>query len=151
MPTDYQTLCAELLAVFDSYDDESNLVGIFDDMKANKNDLLDRARAALAEPLPPADGEVAELVAWLREAAWHAGHQAPIAGRFFRAADLLERLVPEPEPKRPSDEELTLTYAYAVAAAVDNKQGSFKEEDVKAAQLAGLRTVLARWGHAPNA
>ena len=48
MTTDYRALCAELLAVFDSYDDESSLVGIFDDMKANKNDLLDRARLALA-------------------------------------------------------------------------------------------------------
>jgi hypothetical protein len=47
--TNYKALCAELLAVFDNYDDESNLVGIFDDMKANKIDLLDRARAALAE------------------------------------------------------------------------------------------------------
>lgn len=62
--TDFRALCAELLAVFDSYDDESNLVGIFDDMKANKNDLLDRARAALAaepEPKRPTSEELLAL------------------------------------------------------------------------------------------
>ena len=57
---DYRAMCAELLAVFDSYDDESNLVGIFDDMKANKNDLLDRARALLAAP-EGTDGEVPRI------------------------------------------------------------------------------------------
>lgn len=55
--TDYKALCAELLAVFDNYDDESNLVGIFDDMKANKIDLLDRARLALV-PVTPVNGKV---------------------------------------------------------------------------------------------
>ena len=45
----------------------------------------------------------------------------------------------------PSDEELTLTYAYAVTAAVGNRRGPFKKEDAEAAQLAGLRAVLARY------
>jgi hypothetical protein len=52
----------------------------------------------------------------------------------------------QPETVAPTDEELTLVYAYAVAAAVDNKRGPFKPEDAEAAQLAGLRAVLARWG-----
>jgi hypothetical protein len=43
--------------------------------------------------------------------------------------------------------QLTLTYAYAVAAAVDNKRGPFTTEAAEAAQLAGLRAVLAKWGH----
>jgi hypothetical protein len=55
----------------------------------------------------------------------------------------------QPEPVAPTDEELTLVYAYAVAAAVDNKRGPFKPEDAEAAQLAGLRAVLTRWG-TPN-
>ena len=71
-------------------------------------DAITTARTALAEPVPPAAGEVQE---------------------------------------RPTDEELTLTYAYAVAAAVGNKRGPFKKEDAEAAQLAGLRAVLARWGY----
>ena len=52
----------------------------------------------------------------------------------------------QPEPVAPTDEELTLVYAYAVAAAVGNKRGPFKQEEAEAAQLAGLRAVLARWG-----
>jgi hypothetical protein len=56
-------------------------------------------------------------------------------------------LLAQPEPKDPTDEELTLTYAYAVAAAVGNKRGPYTTEDAEAAQLAGLRAVLAKWGH----
>jgi hypothetical protein len=52
---------------------------------------VDRARAALAEPEPATDGEVAELVKWLR--ANSSGIYRPAA----RAADLLERLA-ESEP-----------------------------------------------------
>ena len=55
-------------------------------------------------------------------------------------------LLAQPEPEEPTDEEVTLTYAYAVAAAVGNKRGPFKPEDAEAAQLAGLRAVLSRWG-----
>ena len=70
--TDYKALCAELLAVFDNYDDESNLVGIFDDMKANKIDLLDRARTALAaEQDNPTDEHILRLA---RE--WNSGYES---------------------------------------------------------------------------
>ena len=55
-------------------------------------------------------------------------------------------LLAQSDPEGPTDEELTLTYAYAVAAAVDNKRGQFTTEDIEAAQLAGLRAVLAKWG-----
>jgi hypothetical protein len=50
------------------------------------------------------------------------------------------------EPQGPTDGELTLVYACAVAAAIGNKQGPFKTEEAEAAQLAGLRAILARWG-----
>jgi hypothetical protein len=45
-----------------------------------------------------------------------------------------------------TDDKLMMTYAYAVAAAVDNKRGPFNKDAAEAAQLAGLRAVLARWG-----
>jgi hypothetical protein len=86
---DYKALCAELVDVSDNPSPPQY-----------KADVLNRARAALAQP----------------------------------------------EPVAPTDEELTLVYAYAVAAAVGNKRGPFKPEDAEAAQLAGLRAVLARWG-----
>jgi hypothetical protein len=119
------------------------------DIRAELQPLFDalNARAALAaEPEPPADGEVAELVACLHKLAradWLSDETADI---LTRAADLLERLA-DSEPVGPSDEELTLVYAYAVTAVVDNKRGPFKPEEAEAAQLAGLRAVLARWGN----
>jgi hypothetical protein len=58
--TDFRALCAELLEIFDKYDEESNLRGLIWDMKSDGNDLLDRARAALAQPEPqgPTDEEL---------------------------------------------------------------------------------------------
>jgi hypothetical protein len=58
--TDYKALCAELLAIFEKYDDESNLAGIYWDMETDGNDILDRARAALAqhEPEGPTDEDI---------------------------------------------------------------------------------------------
>ena len=113
-------------------------------------DAINTARAALAaEPEPPVDGEVAELVAWLRsleDASVWFEEGTTEAMKLSRAADLLSRLAPQPVQERPTDEELTLTYAYAVAAALGNKRGPFKKEDAEAAQLAGLRAALARWG-----
>jgi hypothetical protein len=52
-------------------------------------------RTALAEPEPPADGEVAELVAWLWSMRELAGECNPDEQcRYARAAELLERLAP---------------------------------------------------------
>ena len=99
MSTDYRALCAELADALAEW----QLGGGLPEDTADA-DLINRARAALAQP----------------------------------------------EPGAPTDEELTLVYAYAVAAAVDNKRGPFKPEDAEAAQLAGLRTVLARWGTPTN-
>jgi hypothetical protein len=61
--------------------------------------------------------------------------------------DEARALLAQPVAEGPTEEELTLTYAYAVAAAVDNKRGPFTTEAAEAAQLAGLRAVLAKWGH----
>jgi hypothetical protein len=70
--------------------------------------------------------------------------------RFCKAVLSARTALAQPEPVAPTDEELTLVYAYAVAAAVGNKRGPFKPEDAEAAQLAGLRAVLARWGTPAN-
>lgn len=50
MTNDFRSLLAELYTIFEKYDDESNLAGIRDDLKSDGNDILDRARAALAMP-----------------------------------------------------------------------------------------------------
>ena len=63
------------------------------------------------------------------------------AEREARAA-----LAAEPVGEGPSDEDLIHTYAHAVAAAVDAHPGALNQEDAQAAQLAGLRAVLSRWG-----
>ena len=112
MTTDFRSLCAELLkelALFVDSDGDSSYIS--DDEKeaqAHVKDaraLIATARAALAEPEPPAAGEVAELVAWLR---WH-GTGGPgridgtpwTASQLTLAANLLERLAPQPVPEGP--------------------------------------------------
>jgi hypothetical protein len=97
MTTDFRALCAELLAAADEYAGMNPYMRLDNAMKT--------ARAALAAPEPPADGEVAETVKWLREEtqiSW--ADSCPIAaGRLTRAADLLERLaVPEPPAVAPA-------------------------------------------------
>ena len=133
-------------ALISSMADELDYYRIGKEGYDTSHPLAAEARLALAaEPEPPNDEEVAELVAWLRDRA-DSSSLAFTARRITRAAELLERLAPEPVPEGPTDEELTLTYAYAVAAALGNKRGPFKKEDAEAAQLAGLRAALARWG-----
>jgi transcriptional regulator GlxA family with amidase domain len=81
--TDFRALCADLLRELDH-------ASAWDYQQT----LKDQARAALAEPQPAADGEVAELVAWLRDRAeGNARVGAPTAAAFLtRAAELLEQL-----------------------------------------------------------
>ena len=82
----------------------------------------------------------AELLEWAERTSSH----------YYKQADVIVRaraLLAQPVAEEPTDEELTLTYAYAVAAAVDNKRGQFTTEAAEAAQLAGLRAVLAKWGN----
>ena len=81
--TDFRALCAELLAEWDSY--------------SNGGDAWDRARAALAQLEPPADGEVAELVAALEADAEcveveHYDLCNMTAEQMRRAATLLQQL-----------------------------------------------------------
>jgi hypothetical protein len=97
MTTDYRELCTELLAWAEKTTAHYYVLP----------DVLIRARAALAEqPVsepytlePPADGEVAELVAELRSVTKALNEEGLMgsADPCRRAADLLERLA-EPEP-----------------------------------------------------
>jgi hypothetical protein len=84
---DFRALCAELLQPLAEYDGANPY--------HEHRDLITRARAALAaEPEPPADGEVAELVTELKLMASDAAaaSQTSDAQILTRAADLLERL-----------------------------------------------------------
>jgi hypothetical protein len=97
MTTDFRALCAELLFALE------NEGYAHWTTPPHEDELCLSARAALAEPQPPVDGEVSELAAWLRAQgqnrdALHLPGQK-IVGELrtapfllTRAADLLERL-----------------------------------------------------------
>jgi hypothetical protein len=160
MTIDIRALCSELI---------ENLE-IHCEIDVYSLKLIDRARLALAEPEPPADGEVAELVAWFRDRA-DSSSLAFTARRITRAADLLERLAPQPElegpidgpavqsrepasvMEEPSDEAIE---SWAAASSVpgeflDPDSGRWERCLSSEEFCATVRAVLARWGHAPNA
>jgi hypothetical protein len=128
-------------------------------------DILTRAADLLehlvAEPEGPSDDELLKLTENISTeylckhkslpSDWDPGDYASNTKGLIEFARAVlarwGRSTTQPEPMTPTDEELTLVYAYAVTAAVDNKRGPFKPEDAEAAQLAGLRAVLARWGN----
>lgn len=97
----------------------------------------------------PDDGEVAELVAWLRR---HADIQEAAgthwAQQFTRAADLLERLAPQPVPEEPTNQEIE---EWAAASSVpgeslDPDSGRWERCLSSEEFCATVRAVLARWG-----
>ncbi len=95
---DFRALCAELLAALEIQ---------LDELRFN-NRLCLRARAALAEPEPPADGEVAEL-----EANFRAWYQDTHGSAYFGAMPLCvaigwaqHLLQPKATPPRPADGEV---------------------------------------------
>ncbi len=95
MSTDFRALCAELADVLAELP------------FGTCEELVVRARAALMadgpavpeghQPAPPAAGEVAELVAWLRLSA-DCADESRIAENLSRAADLLTQRHPAPVP-----------------------------------------------------
>ena len=125
--------------------------------------LLDRARAALAEPELPADGEVAELVACLRRLAisdWLSDETADI---LTRAVDLLEQhLPPLSKMEDKSEKYVIVSPEFYAAACLRMERRSkpvgptdeeldelFTEIDQGGEALscrAFARAVLARWG-----
>ena len=92
MTDTFRALCAELVDAWLKGDD---IVG-----------AINRARAALGEadepvvPAPPADGEVAELVAWLQEEAddYECIGCEDSAAKCKRAAELLQRPMADLSP-----------------------------------------------------
>lgn len=46
--TTYKTLCAELIDLFEKYNDESNMGGIRSDLESDPNNVIQRAKAKLA-------------------------------------------------------------------------------------------------------
>jgi hypothetical protein len=145
MTPDFRALCAELLAAADEYAGMNPYMRLDNAMKT--------ARAALAaEPEPPADGDVAELVAWLRnEAKQHADSWPEASAKATRLADFLERLA-EPELVGPSDDELLkLTENISTKYLCKHKSlPSDWDPGDYASSTKGLiefaRAVLARWG-----
>ena len=107
------------------------------------HELVVRARALLDQPVVCNYPSCVENSEDERCSRWLTGEcQGPDSGACAALA--------QPEPVAPTDEELTLVYDYAVAAAVGNKRGQFTPKDAEAAQLAGLRAVLARYGTPAN-
>ena len=158
MSTDYRALCAELEEAYAWCIEE------YMTAPAEEDTLIQRARAVLAQPYSdPTEERRLGYLKGLEDCAHAALAQPdPISELVSQCRplepEMAEHLTPQarwrlygdeaqPEPVAPTDEELTLVYAYAVAAAVGNKRGPFKPEDAEAAQLAGLRAVLAKWGN----
>lgn len=95
--TDFRALCVELVEAWDSYS------------YADAGDAADRmaeavkaARTALAQPVPPAEGEVGDearrLAKELRDQADDMSPALELFGLMHRAADLLEQRHAEPVP-----------------------------------------------------
>ena len=126
MTDTYRALCAELIDAVLSDDSHIDCV-----------EIARRARAALAaQPEPPVDGEVAELVGFLRIYGDYAMDKYGFAEQLARAADLLERLAPQPVPEGPSDEELMELW---VSNDWFNEGATLREF------RSICRAVLARW------
>ena len=102
MTTDFRTLCATIIATADER--EGNGVKNYEAFL----EALNVARAALAEPVPPVDGEVAEL-----EANFRAWYQDTHGSAYFGAMPLCvaigwaqHLLQPKATPPRPADGEV---------------------------------------------
>jgi len=98
---DFRAELAALVAVYDKHGVQFSRVD-----EDAMYEAFERARAALLaqpEPTPAADGEVAELVEWLRVTGELLSRRSDIQCRidlrlFHRAADLLERQALRPIP-----------------------------------------------------
>jgi hypothetical protein len=91
MTTDFRALCAELLAALESWSPNGDAPLEEGAEAIAEAHLINCARTALAEPQPPVEGEVAEMVAWLEEAG-RLTKERDLQVRYWRAASLLERL-----------------------------------------------------------
>jgi hypothetical protein len=127
---------------------------------AEWSDAIAAARAALAqpEPEPPADGEVAEFVARLKRYAEEGTPLRLMPSIVARAADLLERLAPQPVPEGPTDEEIMALMPQQMhedLAAAARAMAGFDSPKAAMGAIRNIlnchavdhaRAVLARWG-----
>lgn len=136
---DWKALVAELVAIFDAYDDESNLAGIYDDMKANGNTVLERARVALADPEPevPTDEELDAV--WDEEAEYFALY---VEARRFARAVLARWGCPAPEgaPHRITPDDFRRWWRETSSAS------SSPSPEMLLTANAWAEYCLARWG-----
>jgi hypothetical protein len=152
MTDTYRALCAELVTAVDEASDAvdrtSDCVNAANhpelwaqcvDLIRRQDDLIARARATLAKPVPPDDGEVADPVIpgeyrGFNTIAYRNGFHAGYKHALTRVA-----LAPQPVPEGPSDEELD-----ELAWNWFSKTGStwWQIEGFRAF----ARAVLARWG-----
>ena len=158
MTNPYRAMCAELVAALHEH------TCLYE---GHESELVARARALLAQPVAegPTDDKLMDI-ARATDLVYYMGEDCGFASLYMEGTDITAEVLAyaravlakwgnsqgildssrQPVPEMPTDEELTLTYAYPVAAAVGNKRGQFTTEDIEAAQLAGLRAVLAKWG-----
>jgi hypothetical protein len=137
--TDYRALCAELLNVIDSLPCETNYKGESRYVSPIDEDVIFRARAALAQPEP--EGATDEAWQEFIEQVQHAQHVASREGEGPRfdlvecALALWREAIPQaPEPEGPTDEELDELWA-----EIDGGGAIWAWQYF-------ARAVLARWG-----
>ena len=149
MTTDLRGLCAELAAELD------HCQQLLRDDRRQRHPLADRARALLAQPAPPAEGEVAELVEWLqrRAAEVQAENCTTIysAHPLTRTADLLAQSEPERSAimdyaRQCNTQAVAALVALEVLADAADQFGPAGGADGKvlAAEVKKARGVLAR-------
>ena len=100
MTDQFRAMCKELV---DSVELLLEMRAVDAKPMAITEDRVSRARALLAEakPQPPADGEVAEVAAWLRlfcSEEYESRYLDPDVAWLTRAAELLEQHHPAPQP-----------------------------------------------------
>ena len=140
MTDPYRACLAELLSKIDY---------TWGDIPADVRDLMDHARALLAQPVAegPTDDKLMDI-ARATDLVYYMGEDCGFASPYIEGTDITAEVLAyaravlakwgnsqgildssrQPVPEMPTDEELTLTYAYPVAAAVGNKRGQFTKD-----------------------
>jgi hypothetical protein len=126
MADTFRALCEELVDELEDWiccDDESEI--------ADEHSLIDRARAALAQPEPPSLKEALKALERMQDLYPHLGNTKTIR----------RALEAQPEPVAPTDEELISPIMWMIDDCVyDNDKGEIAQS---------LRELIARWG-TPN-
>ena len=95
---DAALLALTTLEGWSNYDQWVWPISAMEQAKRGTTEALASLKQALSRPAPTAEGEVGELVAWLRDAAFDLNGSDPAKSMLTRAADLLEQRHPAPVP-----------------------------------------------------